>query len=77
MDQGYANFRIDSTQVAIAPEKDDIFITVNVDEGAGLQARRREARGHLRGAGGGAAALPAVCARARPSRASSSPPRRS
>jgi len=33
MDQGYANFRVDSTQVAIAPEKDDIFITVNVDEG--------------------------------------------
>ncbi len=33
-DRGYANMQIDSTQVAIAPEKDDMFITVNVSEGA-------------------------------------------
>jgi outer membrane protein insertion porin family len=32
-DRGYANFAVESTQVAIAPEKDDIFITVNVNEG--------------------------------------------
>jgi len=33
MDRGYANFAVTSTQVAIAPEKDDMFITVNVQEG--------------------------------------------
>ncbi len=32
-DRGYAAFDVESTQVAIAPEKDDIFITINVREG--------------------------------------------
>jgi len=33
MDRGYANFNIESTQVTIAPEKDEIFVTAVVDEG--------------------------------------------
>jgi outer membrane protein insertion porin family len=33
MDRGYANFQIESTQVTIAPEKDDMFITVSVNQG--------------------------------------------
>jgi len=33
MDRGYANFQIESTQVTIAPEKDNMYITVNVNPG--------------------------------------------
>ena len=33
MDRGYADFEITSTQVALAPEKNDVFVTINVFEG--------------------------------------------
>ena len=33
MDRGYADFRVESTQVAISPNKKDIFVTINVHEG--------------------------------------------
>ncbi len=33
MDRGFADFGIESTQVAIAPDKGDIFITINLVEG--------------------------------------------
>jgi outer membrane protein insertion porin family len=33
MDRGYADFEIESTQVAISPNKKDMFVTINIDEG--------------------------------------------
>jgi outer membrane protein insertion porin family len=55
LDRGYVNFNVESTQVSISPDKSQIFITVNVDEGSqyrlgdirfvgDLQISEREAR---------------------------------
>ncbi len=33
MDRGYADFRVESTQVAISPNRKDIYVTINVHEG--------------------------------------------
>ena len=33
MDRGYADFRVDSTEVSISPNKKDIFVTIGIHEG--------------------------------------------
>jgi len=33
MDRGYADYRVESTQVAISPNKKDIFVTISINEG--------------------------------------------
>jgi outer membrane protein insertion porin family len=47
LDRGYVNFDITSTQVSIGPEKNDIFITLNVDEGSQFQVGDIRFRGDL------------------------------
>ena len=47
MDRGYANFQVDSTQVSIAPAKDDIFITMNVSEGEVYKVAEVKIAGNL------------------------------
>lgn len=47
LDRGYLNFVIDSTQVSIAPNMEDVYITVNVIEGDQFTVSRVEIAGEL------------------------------
>jgi outer membrane protein insertion porin family len=47
MDRGYADFSITSNQVAIGPDKDDMFVTVNVHEGEVFHVSEVKLAGNL------------------------------
>ncbi|MCS5644193.1 MAG: outer membrane protein assembly factor BamA, partial [Dehalococcoidia bacterium] len=48
LDRGYLNFRVDSTQVAIAPNMEDVYITLNVTEGEQFRVSAVDVAGELR-----------------------------
>ncbi len=47
LDRGYTRFDVVSTQVSISPDKRDIFIVINIDEGERFTVRDVDLRGQL------------------------------
>ena len=48
LDRGYLNFSVDSTQVSIAPNMEDVYITFNITEGEQFTVSSVEVAGELR-----------------------------
>ena len=48
LDRGYLDFRIESTQVSVAPNMEDVYITINLEEGEVYSVSGVEIAGELR-----------------------------
>ncbi|VAW52625.1 Outer membrane protein assembly factor YaeT [hydrothermal vent metagenome] len=47
LDRGYIKFKIESTQVSLTPDKQDIYITINVSEGERYKIKSADLTGEL------------------------------
>ncbi len=47
LDRGYVKFRIDSTQVSLSPDRQAVYITLNVDEGSEYQFGKVDLSGNI------------------------------
>ena len=47
LDRGYLNFKITSTQVSISPDKQNVFVSINIEEGAKFKIGEIKVKGEL------------------------------